>query len=242
MANEAPVIEKPSLINEPPKADPALQEPADKLYPEKKAEGEPAKEPEKKEPEPKKEEPKTEPEKKEEPKQEEPKAPAAEGAKPPIDYESLKLPEGSLLPQEQLAALKKEAKEHGLTLEDAQGVLEVKNDAVSSFVSWQKQQITKAQEVWADAWKKDPEYGGEKLNESTELAKRAWDFVADSELKTLADQAGFGNHPAVLRAFARLGKRLFAEDNFVRGSVGREQKGQDPWDRMYKNGSKNEET
>jgi hypothetical protein len=239
---EAPVADKPSLINEPKQEVPIPKGPEDVLYPQKKAEGEPAKEPEKKEPEPKKEEPAQEPEKKEEPKTEEPKAPATEANKAPIDYESLKLPEGSLLTSDQLASVKKEAKEQGLSLDEAQGVLEVKNDAVSSFASWQKQQLVKAQEGWKKAWESDPEYGGEKLNESTELAKRAWDFVADNELKTLADQAGFGNHPAVLRAFARLGKRLFAEDNFVPGNVMGAQKSKEPWERLYQNGSKSDET
>ena len=95
----------------------------------------------------------------------------------------------------------------------------MKNDAVKAFQSRQTESIAKARQDWKAAWSKDPEFGGDKTSESTELAKRAWDRVADNELKTLADQTGFGDHPAVLRMMARIG-RLFSEDTLIRGSLG----------------------
>lgn len=217
---QAPVVE-PSLINSAPVIPPAENTPASKLFPEPKAEEgkppEPAKapDPEVKPPEPKAGEPE---QKKEEPKPGEPK-PNPPAANAPVDYETLKIPDGSLLSQEELAAVKKEAKDKGLTLDQAQGVLGMKNDATKALVARQNAAFVKAREDWRTSWKNDPEYGGDKLQESTEIAKRAWDRFADSELKTLADQTGFGDHPAVLKMMARIG-RMFSEDTLVRGSLG----------------------
>jgi hypothetical protein len=112
-------------------------------------------------------------------------------------------------------------------------VLEVKKDAVKAFAARQNEILIKARQDWKAAWSKDPEFGGDKLAESSELAKRAWDKVADNELKTLANQTGFGDHPAVLRAFARLG-RMFSEDQLIRGNVGgTPEKGKSPEEILY---------
>ena len=207
MAETATPSSEPSLLNEPLNPTPAPT-PEATLFPEVK-----------------KEEPTITPEATlfPEVKKEEPKAaaqtPSPEANKAPVDYDNLKLPDGSLLSAEELAVVKKEAKEQKLSLEEVNGVFAVKNDAVKSFVQRQNAVFAETRAGWRESWKTDPEFGGLKLNESTELAKRAWDKLADSELKTLANQAGFGDHPAVLRMMARVG-RMFAEDTLQRGVVG----------------------
>lgn len=231
MATEAPVKESPSTLNEPLNEAPVEKTPEQMLFPDLKP-TEPVKPvaPDSKVVEPKKEEPTSEA-KKEEPKTE-PTKPSTEVATTPVDYENLKLPPGSPLPAAQLASFKQEAKEQGLTLEEAQGVLEVKNDAARAVITSQNEALIQARQDWKAAWLKDPEYGGDKATESTELAKRAWDRLADSELKTLADQTGFGDHPAVLRMMARLG-RMFSEDKVVRGNVGASPKQKSPEEILY---------
>ena len=238
MPDQEPV-ESPSILNEPPKETPAEKTPEEKLFPnDKPAETKPdatankgdAPKPEPIEPKPVETKPEEKP--KEEPKPTSDSKPSTADNKSPIDYESLKLPEGSLLSNDELAFIKKEAKEQGLSLEEVQGVLEVKNDAVKAFLARQNQSVQAAQKEWKEAWLKDPEYGGDKLKESTELAKRAWDRFADSELKKLADQTGFGNHPSVLRMMARIGK-LMSEDRLVRGQVGGAPEKKSPEEILY---------
>lgn len=168
-------------------------------------------------------------------KKEEPKepAPATTETKPaPVDYETLKLPEGSLLSQQELAEVKKDAKENNLSLEEAQGIIEVKNDAIKGFSQRQQETWQNLRKEWKQSWLNDPEYGGDKASESTELAKRAWDKLADNELKTLADQTGWGDHPAVLRMLARAG-RLFSEDQLIRGNVVASPQKQRPEEILY---------
>jgi hypothetical protein len=232
----APVAE-PSLINEPAKAAPAEVTPESKLFPAEEAPKPKADEPAKPdESAPKPDAPKPEDKPKDEPKKEEPKPgepkPSADANKAPVDYENLKLPDGSLLSAADLEALKKDAKESGLTLEDAQGVLEVKSDAVKAYAQRQTETLQAVRKEWRANWEKDPVYGGEKLNENTELARRGWDWFADNELKMLADQTGFGDHPAVLKALARLGK-LFAEDSNIRGTLGGTPKEKSPEEKLY---------
>lgn len=212
---DAPVLDNPSIINQPIVAPPEPKDPQQLLFPDPVTK-EPAKSGEPTPPEVKELAP-IEP-KKEEPKEEQSK-PSTETKPEPVDYESLKLPEGSQLSREELAVIKKEAKEHGLSLDDAQGIIEVKNDAVKALLSRQTETLKNLRQEWKTSWQNDPEYGGDKARESTELAKRAWDKLADNELKTLADQTGWGDHPAVLRMLARAG-RLFSEDQLIRGNVG----------------------
>ena len=208
--SDAMTTENPSILNQPPVTLAQLDN-EKILYPDAKP-AEPTKPAEPAiapvVPEPKKEEPKTEP-----------TPPTTETKPAPVDYETLKLPEGSLLSNQDLAAVKQEAKENNLSLDEAQGILEVKNDAVRDFSQRQQETWRNLRKEWKQSWINDPEYGGDKASESTELAKRAWDKLADNELKTLADQTGWGDHPAVLRMLARAG-RLFSEDQLIRGNVG----------------------
>lgn len=227
--------EKPSgtgsttILNDTPATPPAEQTPEAKLFAADKSDVVKPPEPEKKPEENPAEPPKPE-EKKEDPKKE-PSNPSTEGNKPPVDYENLKLPEGSLLSNDELAAIKKEAKEKGLTLEQAQRAVERTND-YKSFDAAQKEAFSKEREKWKNEWKNDPDFGGDKTVESTELAKRAWNRLADTELKTLADQAGFGDHPAVLRMMARIGK-MFSDDTMIRGTVGSPTKPRAPEEILY---------
>lgn len=217
-------IAEPSILNQPPVVPPAEVPPESKLFPEPvapKVEPTPTVVPSVTPPEPKKDEPK--------PGDPKPNPPAANA---PVDYESLKLPEGSLLSTEELAVVKKEAKEQGLTLEEAQGVLEVKNDSVKTYAANQKELVTQAQQTWKKSWENDPDYGGDKLAESTELAKRAWDKLADPELKQWADQTGLGSNNLVLRMMARIGK-MFSEDQLIRGGLGGVPEEISPEERMY---------
>lgn len=196
---------------------PVIPEPTAPAAPETKPEV-PA-EPQEKPTEPK---PPTEPAKVEE----KPSTPPA-----PTDY-VLALPKDSPLSPEDLADTQKKAKEAGLTKEQAEGVLGAKDESVRAFVNRQEQLVAKAKQEWREAAAKDPIIGGEKFQENAELARRGFHAVADLELQNLVEQTGWGNHPAVLRAFVKLGK-MMSEDRLVRGDVGAPPKGKSREEILY---------
>ena len=164
-----------------------------------------------------------------------PVEPVKPDAKPtetaPKDY-VLKAPEGSLLSPDDVANLQKTAKEAGLTQEQAEGILKAKDESVKAFSVKQLQDLDNAKVQWKKDCEKDPDIGGEKYAQNIELAHRAWDKVADKELRSLAEQTGFGSHPAVVRMLVRVG-RMMSEDTLVRGSVGGAPESKSKEERLY---------
>ena len=50
--------------------------------------------------------------------------------------------------------------------------------------------------------------GGEKFDENISLAKQALEKFGGQELKDLLQSTGFGNHPAIVKAFYNIGKSV----------------------------------
>lgn len=71
---------------------------------------------------------------------------------------------------------------------------------------------------WADEVKADKDIGGDKLEASMAIAKKAID-LGPPELKELLNNSGLGNHPAVVKWAHTIGKAL-SEDRFVSGKAG----------------------
>lgn len=156
-----------------------------------------------------------------------PKEPAKDQAKPageatPVEYD-LKLPENSPLTTEDLAALSKEAKDKGLTKEQAEARLKTENDvAVRTATRVQQNQeaaVKAEQSKWIDMVKADPEIGGDKFKETAVLASRAYNKLASPAMKEIVNKAGFGNHPEFVRMMAKAG-RMMAEDTVIAGRSG----------------------
>jgi hypothetical protein len=59
---------------------------------------------------------------------------------------------------------------------------------------------------WAKALPMDREVGGEKFKQSVADAQQVLQKHGDTELQKLLDESGVGNHPAVFRLLARIGK------------------------------------
>lgn len=77
--------------------------------------------------------------------------------------------------------------------------------------SWQK-----TTEQWAADVKADKEIGGDKLTANLSAAQRALEQFGDPELKEYLDSTGLGNHPALVKAFIKVGKAM-SEDKVVTG-------------------------
>lgn len=150
---------------------------------------------------------------------------------PTADYD-LKLPEGSPLSPEDLAATLKDAKDAGQSKEQAEKTLQTKDQTARAVLQRQSDLVKTIQKTWKDQVSKDPEIGGDKFTENVEIAKRAWDKLATPDLKKWADETGLGNHPEVVRLMVRVGK-LISEDRLVRGAPGGAPKSRNPEDVLY---------
>lgn len=69
---------------------------------------------------------------------------------------------------------------------------------------------------WGKQAAADPEIGGKAFTENVELARSALATHGSPELKGLLDSTGLGNHPEVIRFFARVGKTIPKEDGVVK--------------------------
>lgn len=106
------------------------------------------------------------------------------------------------------------AKELNLTQETAQKVLSQMAPAIQAHQASQVEAITKG---WAEQSTADPEFGGQRLQESLTVAKKALDTFGTPELRKLFNESGLGNHPEVIRFMVRAGKAV-SEDKFVTGA------------------------
>jgi len=151
----------------------------------------------------------------------EPAPPAAEEAKAPAEapkapeaYE-FKAPEGRVFDSEVMASYSQVAKELNLSQESAQRLL----DAVGpKMAERQMAMIEATRNGWADSSKSDREFGGEKLSENLGVAKKALDAFGTTELRTLLNETGLGNHPELIRFMFRAGKAI-SEDRMVTGAA-----------------------
>jgi hypothetical protein len=141
-------------------------------------------------------------------------APQAEAPKAPEAYE-FKVPEGRAFDAEVITAYSQVAKELNLSQDAAQRLL----DAVGpKMVERQTAQIEAIRNGWADSSKSDREFGGEKLSENLGVAKKALDAFGTTELRTLLNETGLGNHPELIRFMFRAGKAI-SEDRMVTGAA-----------------------
>lgn len=139
----------------------------------------------------------------------------AEAKAAPEKYE-FKAPEGKQFDAEVLTAYSEVARELNLSQEAAQRVL----DAMApKMAERQVAQIEAVQRGWIDSAKSDKEFGGEKLPENLGVAKKALDAFGTTELRTLLNESGLGNHPEVIRFMFRAGKAI-SEDRMVTGGRG----------------------
>lgn len=137
-----------------------------------------------------------------------------EGA--PEKYE-FKPAEGQELDTAALEQFEPIARELNLTNEQAQKMVDLYGTKIMPMV--QKQQAEswqKTTEQWAADVKADKEIGGDKLTSNLSAAQRALEQFGDPELKEYLDSTGLGNHPALVKAFIKVGKAM-SEDKVVTG-------------------------
>ena len=131
----------------------------------------------------------------------------------PESYE-LKMPDGVALDQEAATEFTAIAKELKLDQATAQKFA----DVGAKMAQRQADNHAKLVERWTESVKTDKEIGGDKLAENLSVARKALDHFGTPELKDVLNATGFGNHPAVIKAFYKIGQAI-SEDRFVTGGA-----------------------
>lgn len=133
----------------------------------------------------------------------------------PEKYE-FKAGEGVELDTEALKDFEPVARELNLTNEQAQKLVDAYPKILAGVQQRQAEAWQKQTEGWAEAVKADKEIGGDKLTANLSAAQRALEQFGDPELKEYLDSTGLGNHPALVKAFIKVGKAM-SEDKVVTG-------------------------
>ncbi|ENG3584757.1 peptidase [Enterobacter hormaechei subsp. steigerwaltii] len=124
--------------------------------------------------------------------------------------------EGVELDTEALKDFEPVARELNLTNEQAQKLVDAYPKILAGVQQRQAEAWQSQTEQWAADVKADKEIGGDKLTANLSAAQRALEQFGDPELKEYLDSTGLGNHPALVKAFIKVGKAM-SEDKVVTG-------------------------
>lgn len=133
------------------------------------------------------------------------------------EYNSLEKPEDSLLSDSDMERILSQAKEEGLSKEDAQKQVELADSVLKTNAESVAERHNELSEKWVQECKEDKEIGGEKFDESVSHAQRALKKFGTEKLMESLNETRFGNNPEVLRVFARIGKAMSPDDLILPG-------------------------
>jgi hypothetical protein len=139
-------------------------------------------------------------------------------------YAEFSLPEGLRIDEAAFGEFSPLAKEFGLTQEQAQKLVDVAAGLVDRTTKTAEGVHADTIKKWADDSRNDAEVGGKDFDANLGIALAAIDKFGDDELKQILDASGFGNHPAVVRLFYRVGKAA-SNDGFVVGNAAQNKEG-----------------
>jgi hypothetical protein len=132
-------------------------------------------------------------------------------------YTEFKLPEGATVDEASMKAASDLFADSGLTQEQAQKFIDLATAREQAAAKAGVQAFVELQNKWVSEVKADPDIGGDKLDATLASAARAIDRLAVPGLREALDLTGGGNHPAVVKAFARVGQ-MISEDRFQPGN------------------------
>jgi hypothetical protein len=125
---------------------------------------------------------------------------------------AFKLPEGWKADEALLKDFGAIAKEAGLKGEHAQKLVDAYVKAQESEARRAEEAFSGQRKEWLDKARADREFGGEKFDSNAVIARQAVVRFGDKELADVLNEYGLGDHPALIRAFWKVGKAL-AEDS-----------------------------
>jgi hypothetical protein len=133
---------------------------------------------------------------------------------------ALNFPDGVESSDATLQEITAYAKENGLSNEQAQSQLNREIDRTvkltEDIYKAEADNHQKTVEGWAEEVKNDPEMGGDNFDLTVSKAKRVIDKFGSDKLKEALNESGYGNHPEVVRLFAKISE-LDVEDTHEDG-------------------------
>ncbi|MBS0524323.1 MAG: hypothetical protein JSS04_11890 [Proteobacteria bacterium] len=122
--------------------------------------------------------------------------------------------------------------ETGLSQDQAQKFIDLAMARETAAAHKSVQAFVDLQNQWVSEIKADPDIGGDRLKASLASANRAIDRLGVPGLREALNLTGAGNHPAIVKAFVRLGQ-MIAEDRFRPGHTNRPQIPRSPAEVIY---------
>jgi hypothetical protein len=174
----------------------------------------------------------SEPGAEQQPEQQPQQQPVAEDAIARPAYGEFTLPEGVTANAESLKPATELFAETGLNQEQAQKFIDLAMARESAAAHRSVQAFVDLQNQWVSEIKADPDIGGDRLKASLASAGRAIDRLGIPGLREALNFTGAGNHPAVVKAFVRLGQ-MISEDRFRPGPPAAPQVPRSPAEVIY---------
>jgi hypothetical protein len=147
-------------------------------------------------------------------------------------YGEFKLPQGVPADAESLKPATELFAETGLSQDQAQKFIDLAMARETAAAHKSVQAFVDLQNQWVSEIKADPDIGGDRLKTSLASANRAIDRLDVPGLREALNFTGAGNHPAIVKAFVRLGQ-MIAEDRFRPGHLARPQVPRSPAEVIY---------
>lgn len=159
------------------------------------------------------------------------KGDSSDGA--PEQYEAFKVPEGFTLEGDRLGQATEFFKARGWTQEQAQEAVDLYTQMAGQDAAALQQAVESQRLQRIEQWGAETkQLLGAKYDETVGLATTAVKAINDPELTKAFNEQGWGNHPAMVKAFAFMGG--FLRDSKVDGLGGTTSSGnQSTGDRMY---------
>lgn len=139
-----------------------------------------------------------------------------------LEY-TLEKPEDSSISDELFESIQGIAKTSKLSKEDAEALIDSHERAIEDYNKKVLDEHNAQRDEWVKEIKNDKEFGGEALQETVRLANKAWKHYDDGSLDRELTELGYGDHPAVIRMLARIGRDM-ESDRFVHGNQSGAQK------------------
>ena len=130
---------------------------------------------------------------------------------------TLTAPEGYPISAQELESFTKHCNELGITKEQAEKTLTMFHrrfqDAQDQFISQRK--------AWISEIQADKDFGGDNFKSTVADAKRALSkYDEDGTIRKMLDETGYGDNPAVIKIFAKVGRELGEDKIIGKGGAG----------------------
>lgn len=150
----------------------------------------------------------------------------------PFSADAIKLPDGVAIDQGALEAASPVIAELGLNQEQGQKLV----DAYVKIREKEAANYAETVAAWETAAKADKEIGGTRWDASLHAARSVLDKFGTPELREYLEMTGAGNHPEVIRAFARIGAKIGEDDPVVSRPPASTKPGDDVIELLYGKG------